>query len=299
MKRSETFLVYGVTGILVVILGIAVVFGNDPVALANSSQETQAAGDLEQLLDPALFAPEGEGAESEGGVPGGVDDQAAAVDDPFGLESGQPGPLKADDYVLAPDGSPLQMALSMKAPPTVDSLFGSSVVKQVGRDARYRVVEVATGDSFSTLVERWCGSAKLYMDDAVALNEQLDINRLSVGNEIWLPYVEDGELIAAYQERQARGVSASDFDAQFQTAGQVAGEARSGAPSQGIRRASAGSGSEYVVKPGESLWVIAVRKVSPRQAKSYIEEILSLNPKITDPSRVRSGMTILLPASGS
>ncbi len=307
MKRSETLLVYGVTGILVVILGIAVVFGNDPVALASSGQETQASGDLEQLLDPALFDSEGLDAEGAGlaeaveaRLPLDAEEASASgIDDPFGLESGQLGPVsgasKGSDYVLAPDGSPLQMALNMKPAPTVDSLFGRSSIKQVGRATRYRVIEVAAGDSFSTLVERWCGSAKLYMDDAVALNEQIDINRLPVGSEVWLPYVEDAELIEAYQERIASGRSASDFDDYFRPASQ----SQAAAASRGIRRSSAESGTEYVVQPGESLWVIAVRKVSARQAKSYIEEILGLNPKITDPSRVRSGMKIMLPAAGS
>ena len=285
MKRSETVLVYGVTGILVVILGIAVVFGNDPVASTLSVANAQEVLDLEGLLDPEEFEPMMEGASKLG-------DGLLAEDEGESLK----GILVADQMadqnagqMAEPAPAPaLEVPLTIKPELTVASLFGPSRVEEVEGDVRYRVVRVVKGDVMSKLVQRWCGSKEEYWDEVLALNEQLDVNRLPIGTEVWLPYLEDAMLIESHANRGLDKIVPASVQS-------ITGQVSAGVIPAVMSTSSRRSGSEYILQPGESLWVIAVRRVSPRRANAYIEEILELNPRITDPGRVRSGMKILLP----
>ncbi len=281
MKRNETVLVYGVTGILVVILGIAVVFGNDPVASTLSVANAQEVLDLEGLLDPEEFEPLMEGASKLG-------DGLLAEDEGESLK----GILVADqnaDQKAEPTPAPaLEVPLTIKPELTVASLFGPSRVEEVEGDVRYRVVRVIKGDVMSKLVQRWCGSKDQYWDEVLALNEQLNVNRLPIGTEVWLPYLEDAILIESHANRGLDKIVPASVQS-------ITGQVSAGVIPAVMPTSSRRAGSEYILQPGESLWVIAVRRVSPRRASAYIDEILELNPRITDPGRVRSGMKILLP----
>src|SRR5687768_403364 len=52
MKRNETVLVYGATALLLVILGVAVLFGNDGAKTPGNANENRMAQSLEDLLLP-------------------------------------------------------------------------------------------------------------------------------------------------------------------------------------------------------------------------------------------------------
>lgn len=268
------------------------IFGNDPVANTLSVANAQEVLDLEGLLDPEEFEPLMEGvseladgllAEDEGESLKGIlaADQNADQDG----QAVEPAFEPAFEPTPAPA---LEVPLTIKPELTVASLFGPSRVEEVEGDVRYRVVRVVKGDVMSKLVQRWCGSKDQYWDEVLALNEQLDVNRLPIGTEVWLPYLEDAMLIESHANRGLDKIVPASVQS-------ITGQVSAGVIPAAMPTSSRRSGSEYVLQPGESLWVIAVRRVSPRRAKAYIDEILELNPRITDPGRVRSGMKILLP----
>ena len=133
------------------------------------------------------------------------------------------------------------------------------------RIGNYREVAVARGDTFSTLVVRWCGSLDA-MGVAAALNETVNLESLRAGTKIVLPWVADEILAEKQRDRKARSVL-SDVAA----------------------------GKTYTVRSGDSLWVIARRQVdSSRQVPGYIQQILTANPRV-DADRLQVGAKLVMP----
>jgi hypothetical protein len=140
------------------------------------------------------------------------------------------------------------------------------------RDGRYRIVTVRRDDTFSALVQRWCGSLD-QLEVAESLNEELNLQRLEPGTPVCLPWVDDAELVAKHLARKQKQQEGS----------KVLTEARD-------------KGIEWVVKPGDKLWNIAVARVGAKNAAKFIDEVKALNPELlADPSKLTVGKTILLP----
>lgn len=284
MKRSESVLVYGVTGLLVVILVIAVAFGgggSTSVDRVASGPEAAPPGltelaDLTDLIDPELVDPSATDAtESVPPVP----------EQPFG---------------------PANVPLRVRDVHTV--LGPHEVVEQFG--ASYRVVTVRQGDTLSQLVARWCGGTA-DLDVVRALNEGLEPERLRVGSTLWLPYVDDAELLAAFDSRR-RGTesawpaetgggepAATVREASSAPAPAVAVDGVSTAARNALRTPAVAVDSSaartHVMREGESLWKLAVREVGANRARAYIDAIVELN-RLPDPDRVRANTKLLLPS---
>ena len=275
MKRSETVLVYGVTGLLLVILGIAVIFGNDPTA--NAAELTAGVGSDPTVLIDDLDDPNG--------VDPAIDEEEVPVDDPAATDP-EPEPEPEPEVV-----SPLSMEPGVPHRTVNDVLGESKIVNQYGINA-YRLVEARPNESFKTLVEKWTGDSNSHLDLARALNEELDPTALRSGQEVVLPLVEDDVLLAAWQKRMDSRTARHAADlARPRTSGNRATVPASNprttpTPLRGTRN--------YVVKKGESLWKIAANEVGAAEAQKYINEIVALN-NLLNPDRIGAGTKLLLP----
>lgn len=284
MKRNETLLMYGVTGLLGVILLIAVVFGN------------------------------GNGGSTPGGGTAGLD--AARRTDAGG--DGDKGPLKDIEDLLGthsggargesksdPTAQPVGEATPPVEPPP--PALPAWLVATT-REANYRIVPVNQGDTLSGLLQRYCLDTSDGMVDRVRyLNESIpDLNRLVLGTRLVLPYVADEQLLDAASaraeaERQRTSLAGEPGRNPAGTSpGNPDGLRPKPAPSGSGAAANPGTpgpavaNAAYVVKKGETLWKIAETRVGRRNAPRYIEAILGANPDL-DPDRVRENQKIVLP----
>lgn len=269
MKQKETVLVYGVTAVLLVILGIAIAFGNGGDARAR--EDLRSTGESMQqaklgdwlAIEPAR-PPQGEPASPQEVKKG--DPSVAAKAGTEGSEA-----AAADDGAVA-------LAHRAQVEERESILAGLGVSRRV---RNYRVVTVRAGDNLESLVRRWCVKTDPYLGITRALNEDVDLEHLRPGQEIWLPWVDDEEVVAAHIERSraaARPPEPADAPAR-----------------SGPAAADHASSREYVVKEGESLWKIAVRLTGGvRHAPQWIDRVRALNPDL-DPDRIRAGQRIRIP----
>jgi hypothetical protein len=145
------------------------------------------------------------------------------------------------------------------------------------------VVTVRRGDTFSGLVLDWTGSLAA-TGDVRALNEELDPERLPEGAELWLPWVDDEELIAAHDARIDAPAPAAGPGSPASAPPVAASPGGTAAPADAV----------HVVQRGESLWKIAEARVGARDAMAYIARIAERNG-ITDTDRIRAGQKLFLP----
>ena len=268
MKRSESVLVYGVTGVFGVILAIAIIWGGQP---------TESGGGEIPGVKTA-------GAEF-GDLVDDENDRSARLDELLGLGSApdvsndtpkDSTVPKAEPETTVPFGVPLS-AVHDTTKDQNSELDGSRIEETLsGR--KYRHVPVLAGDSIGLIVQRWCPVSDL--SAVAALNETRDLAKLRIGDEICVPFVDSASLAVA---RRARLAAAADEAVVSKSAG----------TSRPVT--SSAKSREYTVKDGESLWVIAERVVGENKAMSFINDVLALNPSIQDASRIRADMKILLP----
>ena len=305
MKQNERLLVYAVTGFLAVILLVAVLFGpSGREAAAKVSGDTangakndgpRALGDLlgdGKVAEPP--APKTDAAKS--GTNG-----AAPAGSPTGTVTDvlQPNPVTAQQPLVASERPLLAMDM---------------VAQQIGasrRDRTVRMVRAKSGDSLDSLVRRWCGARDPFLDEAKALNE--DLVTLRVGQEVCVPWVDDEVVLAAYEASKPKTLvpapmvtdpnppTATPPRPTFAEPG--AGRTDAGqpiTPRDGVTKpvntpAATVSGTEYVVKSGESLWKIADRTYGRQNAPKMVNEIKKANPSIGE--TLRAGQKIVLPAA--
>ena len=247
MKRNETILVYSVTGLLVVILGVAIAFGDGGVRAGTS-------GDLKTLAELEDAVP------ADGvGLPVGAmpTDGATLAKGALGKGALGKGALgkgalgKGDGADTVPPVLPVldpgaEAALNVgTAPPAVTDAATRALVLlgESSRDRAYRVVSVRHGDTFSQIVQRWCGSLD-QMDVAASLNEEFDLGRLEPGTRLYLPWVEDEVLLTALERRQTSAVPAGNATPGSAPAGR--GSTRNAGFGSGAAPvARVGSGEEY------------------------------------------------------
>ena len=274
MKRNESVLVYGVTGLLLVILVVAVVFGNEgrdaPISDLDSGAVAKAGADLMEGADPA-----GPSAADPSGVP--------SIAELMGQVDGEFDPIEGEGEVQVGE-----VPLSLTVKRSLSPILGENRVDTTSGQP-FRVVTVRYGDTFSGLLMRWCVTDR--EDEALALNEELDFDRLRPGLEVYLPFVDDETVLEAYDRRQSEMVAA---------AAEAVSRPRQAAPvATPAVPAATRTSRRHVVKPGESLWVIAVREVGARRAKAYIQDIMQANPQLSDPERIRAQTKLVLPATVS
>jgi hypothetical protein len=276
MKRNEAVLVYAVTGVLLFILAIAVVFGGEPAGAAPGERGVgkSAAASLPGVTQ-ALMNPEakvGAGA-SEPGVagPGAADPGAAdpGAADPGAADPGpaDPGRVGAEPPVGVvppaaeiPHEGPAALSRPVVIPDAaLENAFGTSE-----RRGEYRLVKSWAGASLRQVVERWCGSVA-QIDEVVAVNETVG-PRPAPRTEILVPWVDAAKLLQAKQRR----------DAERQQADYLKGEL-------------------YALKRGDSLWKVAAQRVANNQVPAWLEKFKKLNPEITNLSALVEGQKVRLP----
>lgn len=261
MKRNETVLVYAVTGLLLGILLVAVVFGNQPVAPADSGGEksAQAPGVVLDLMGAEDGVDAAEDATEPGG-PGATATAAAVGGELPGVDeaiSDQKSAVAAEPVALS---QPVEVPDPvMVAEKRLEESFGTS-----RRDGEYRVVKAWRNATLANVVERWTGSQEA-LKEARILNESL-AEQIVKGDEILVKWVDAQDLLAAKQVR----------DAEF-------------------KKIDWSKGELYVLKKGDSLWKVASRRVATNMIPAWLEQFKGLNPAITDLGAMIEGQKVRLP----
>ncbi|MEZ5963841.1 MAG: LysM peptidoglycan-binding domain-containing protein [Planctomycetota bacterium] len=288
MKRNETILVYSVTGLLVVILAVAILFGNERGAEARAQPGGQSLDDLTGIGIAGVAS-----ASDSDGEPVDAGEQPDAATANAGPQPGPAAtaPTGAEAAPVRAELQPVADASAAQAPERLDVPLAMGTPKQepatpvddpamralvlLGdskREGDYRLVTVRHNDTFSELVQRWCGDL-VQLEVAESLNEEVNLARLEPGSRVCLPWVDDAVLIAAHEARKTKQEEAM----------RVVAEARN-------------KGQDYVVKPGDSLWSIAVRHVGAKGASKFIDQAKALNADLmANPDRLPVGKTIILP----
>ena len=262
MKRNETVLVYAVTGLLLVILLVAVVFGSQPSNKVQPEREKSASlpGVKSALLDgegigkPASAAGDKTdvGTTDPGGIPAVVteNDPENGTEEEI-LEAGPMPPKK-------PETVPLRKDTNLPSA-RIERLFGASE-----RQGEYRLVKAWRGASLPDVVERWVGD-KDRLQDVLAVNETLT-NDIAEGDEVLVPWVEDETLLAQHEKIQAER-----------------------------KRVDWAKGELYKLKKGDSLWKVASKRVPTNKIPAWLEQFKVLNPDISDLSALVEGQKVRLP----
>jgi hypothetical protein len=271
MKQNEKILVYAVTGFLVVILMVAVVFGKEGDARSDlKPTEIGAAPSLEDLLDEKADGKRTEGADA--------------------------GPAKPQDQTDPVGNRPLAANVQL-LPPTPAAL----VTEKLGvsrQENGFRLVRARSGDTLGGLVQKWCGPIDDYLEVARAYNEEL--TTLRVGQEVVLPLVADEVILAAFEQRAGAPAGETTTAAPSTTAPALQGvvpAVAGGERTAPAAASAAGTTRRHTVQAGESLWKIAEREVGRRGATEYLRKLRELNPGI-EAERLRIGQQILLPPGG-
>ncbi len=280
MKQSEKILVYSVTGFLVAILGIAVLFGKDPTrtvpgANAGSNASNTDVNGLSALLAEA--------------------DANANKPAPQPIAAVTPPPVAPEPIV-----QPLAIPAPIPVPPpsAADELRSSLGYSRI--EQKFRVVRAKSGDTLGKLVQNWCGSTDPYLEMARGLNEEMSV--LQAGQEVWLPLVDDDAVLAAWQARNPKKVEPAPAP---ETSGAASGAALANAsvliPSAipaapaGETAAPAIASRTYKIKKGEYIDRLAEREAGKEGMRAFKKQVEQLNPGI-NLDRVREGQTIKIPA---
>jgi LysM domain len=271
MKRNETVLVYAVTGLLLVILLVAVVFGEQNPAKAQGFEKMRPQVASLPGVTPADSPADGS-AENPAKKPAETtaDDKAKTGDD---AEKGAPttGPPNAEAKVEAPEtetkatqnGDDRGVGLSANVITPAKQIEG--VLGVSTRSGEFRVVKARRGDTLARLVARWCLDAA-HLATVEVLNESLVDAALTSGQEVVVPWIDAEALLAAETSRKKQAAV--------------------------IEHAK---GQPYILKRGDSLWNLAKVRVAKNMIPAWLERFKQLNPEITDPSALIAGQKVRLP----
>lgn len=281
MKRNETILVYAVTVMLLVILLVAVVFGESKPANASnkSGNEKQMAGlPGTEFVDPVGKKEQADPAKTDGTEAGQKTPKAGS---PAGKGTGETVDTKGHNPIIDTEPvDPKKDPINKKAGPVDLSAVVVPAAKQIEQllgtstkmGAEYRKVKGRRGDTLRKIVARWCGDATTHLADVEALNETL-IDRTCTGKEeVVVPWVDDEVLLAAMKQPAA--------------------------PEKKAKQPVVVSSNSklYTLKKGDSLWALAKSRVGEnRFVPAWIERFKQLNPEITDPSVLVAGQRVKVP----
>lgn len=295
MKRNESILVYGVTGLLVVILLVAVVFGNEGTGstpanaagkatgkLANQQRENSAVGDLIERT--------------------GVDIEGKLTRRESAQPEVKPTTPESQPSTPSSQASPGAVGTDPKLAVALEAAF----LLRSTREGDFRRVTVQDGESLSTLMERF-GIAQARRDEVLRLNEMLpNLDRVRSGQQVILPWVDDAVLIAAEKQRREResALAAEKSAARTNPRGDAPlvnpAPLRQSPPVANPKVVDApkapvisGATKERKVKKGESLWKIASE--CGGSVTHAIEQIRALNPNV-DLDPLREGVTLKVPS---
>lgn len=284
MKQSEKILVYSVTGFLVAILGIAVLFGKEPARKAPNANPGTNAGKADVNGLSALLAE----ADANASKP--------AVEPVPQVAPVNPEPIAPPLAIPAPIPVPPPSAAD-----ELRSALGYSRIEQ-----GFRIVRAKSGDTLGKLVQNWCGAVDPYLDMARGLNEEMGI--LQAGQEVVLPLVDPETVLAAWQARNPRKVETAPAPATSGTAGDAALASASGtspvatldpaaipAAPAGETAAPAIASRSYKIKKNEYIDRLAEREAGKEGMRAFKKQIEQLNPGI-NLDRVREGQVIKIPA---
>jgi LysM repeat protein len=160
-----------------------------------------------------------------------------------------------------------------------------------------RVVTARIGDSLGGLVQRWCGSADA-LPQAERMNEESQV--LHAGQDVFLPWVDDGEVLAAFRARPAKtepasGGNVAAHDASTKGSGKGAGKGTAApAVNHGKAEQPADGVHTYVIKAGDKLWQIAEKEVGKAKAHAFLQRVRELNPEL-DVDHLKVAQSIKLP----
>lgn len=288
MKQNEKLLVYAVTGFLVVILGIAVLFGKD-----GSKPPAPEAKEGTQSLTSIL--------EGTGAIPKAADKDKVGTEPGAGANhnTGLPNPGE----VGIPGGKPL-----VATPPPVAADELRLALGPSRRERDFRIVKAKRGDTLGKLVETWCGSVD-QLEVAKGINEKWET--LKAGDDVTLPWVDDDKVLAAWQQDHPAApapgngnLPASNVvpaNAGGNGSKPVEAVANGGKPEAAPKADAAPVAATrlYKLKHGESLWKVAEREVGRAGANDFIEKVKALNRNVADFERLREGVELRLPAKPS
>jgi nucleoid-associated protein YgaU len=288
MKQNERLLVYAVTGFLALILVIAVLFGNDPVVVAKTQENTS--NGLSDILQPNKSDAELAKAKAD------ADAKAKAQAEQLSASVSVEQPLNAKPYSAS-----------------------DVVVRVLGKSRRERMVRwvpVKPGDAFEKLVRRWCGDTQDSLEEALQLNEET--TTLIIGSEVMVPWVDDEILAVIVEARDvsSRRVAASPVGSSRTLMNSpkqaiAAGMPRPSVTRPGFRMPGAGGSSPsvasgagadsagivtYTVKDGDSIWKIAKKRYGKAKQAKMVDVIKSLNPDVANFDDLDVGQEFKIPA---
>ena len=264
MKRNETVLVYAVTGLLLGILVVAIVFGDQPVAkLATNPEKTiELPG-----VTPALMGAEDGDVDEKAAQPS-LDDVAGGTTDLDPVEATAADELPAvDGETSAEEDTPTAKepdSVALNNPVVVQDAKLEEAYGTSRREGDYRVVKGWRGSSLASIVERWTGSQEA-LGEAKTLNESLGAE-IAQGEEILVPWVDSQHLLAA---KGVRDASRAKIDWS--------------------------KGELYVLKKGDSLWKVASHRVANNMIPAWLEKFKGLNPQVTNLGSLIEGQKVHLP----
>ncbi len=276
MKRNDSILVYAVTGLLLVILVVAVVFGESKPAIANADGGNRPRVATLPGVAPVNPEPEVDGEQT------GIE-SAEGVETPKNGDTTEPGNGRPNSAEI--EGSETQgdgktgAGIGSEAPATASQgpvdLKATVVTSEMkleralgmsSRNRDFRVVKSRRGDTLGAVVQRWCGDSR-YLPDAEAVNEHLIEGTLTTGQDVVVPWVEAEIILAAETVRAA-----------------AAG------------KAAHATGQLYSLQKGDSLWKLAKTRVGENKlVPAWLERFKQLNPEITDLSVLVVGQEVRLP----
>lgn len=259
MKRNETVLVYAVTGLLLGILLVAVVFGSQPTQDVDPDREKTAQS---QGVTPALMGAEQDDPDSKTGdeVPDGAVDPDAGG--PGSTGDGSIGDGERDSPRTPATGAPTPVALNnaiVLPDKLLEDAYGTSA-----REGDYRVVTGWQGATLAGVLERWTGSRDA-LTEIQTLNESIS-ERIAQGDQILVPWVEADTILAAKKTRDALH-----------------------------KQANWQKGEPYVLKKGDSLWKVASKRVATNLIPAWLERFKTLNPEIENLGALVEGQKVRLP----
>lgn len=288
MKQSEKILVYSVTGFLVAILGIAVLFGKEPTRTVTNTNSGTSGNKADVNGLSALLAQADANASKPAVEPAPQVTPAPVVPEPVVQPLAIPAPIPVPPPSAADE---------------LRSALGYSRIEQ-----GFRIVRAKSGDTLSKLVQNWCGTTDPYLEEARGINEHLATSTLKAGEEVVLPVVDDATVLAAWQARNPKKVEPAPAP---ETSGAASGSALASAsgtnpaapvnPSAvpaapaGETAAPAIASRTYKIQTGDMLWRIAEKEAGKEGAAAFVKQVRKLNPELNI-DRLRVGQVIKIPA---